>query len=121
MFRRGEYGMHTLNYPSVLDGCLESDGRAKLSNGKSTVAALQQLFQEWDAGKEAADWAVGAILSVFEGSPGKTNHNKFKVVTIKSSLFQYDMIPASIFANSNEEYERNLCINIVQQQPRCDS
>ena len=74
-FKDGEFGMGTLTIPSLR--CDQDDtpmlgahcGCYRISNGKSTVAALHQLFKEWeDAGQDEnkVPWATGSLLETFQ-------------------------------------------------------
>ncbi len=72
-FKNGEFGQTTLGCASVTADQQDKlktsrhDGRYRLSNGKSTVAALQALAAEYRAAegtKEGPPWAKGALLEV---------------------------------------------------------
>ena len=64
VFKRGEYGTSTLANPSVLQwSSPASDGLLRISNGKSTIAALQQLQSEVNGLQQDSlpEWYVGQL------------------------------------------------------------
>ena len=80
LFKQGDFGQTTLSAPSALCGPdkqpLEStvDGKIRLNNGKSTIAALQKLKAERAAAladtlagstdSAEPEWATGRLLKV---------------------------------------------------------
>ena len=72
LFREGDYGVGILTIPSVQVDFQKkmkesvADGRALLNNGKSTVAALQQLAKAWSDDAEGSRvWASEHLEDVF--------------------------------------------------------
>ena len=78
-FKAGEYGNGILTIPSIL--CWDQkpkvsldDGRWLINNGRSTIAALKELFQETQPGHQFEDpvelhqndWVVGELAEIFE-------------------------------------------------------
>ena len=72
VFKHGDFGATTLAMPSILCDddskpiLSREDGRARLNNGKSTVAALKKLREEWlpsggAGGSDPASVAVGGL------------------------------------------------------------
>lgn len=68
--RRGEYGYSTLSRPEIMadNEVSTMDGKRLIANGKSLVAALQQLKKEVAALKEEPEWVNPKLKqALFEG------------------------------------------------------